>query len=100
MSDGTMAGRPEQSTLPRDALTELAAILPRLCDALNTVNSPNVNRATLRLEDWATSLGVSRRVIERERSAGRLPRPDLHIGRIPLWRIETFNGWLDRGGRV
>ena len=41
-------------------------------------------RMALRLDELAASLGVSRRTIERERSAGRFPRPDLHIGKAPL----------------
>ena len=48
-----------------------------------------VDRLTWRLDDIAKALGISRRALERERSAGRLPRPDMVIGRrIPLWRVE------------
>jgi hypothetical protein len=42
--------------------------------------------------------GVSRRTIERERSAGRFPLPDLHIGKAPLWRPETIRRWVEGGG--
>jgi predicted DNA-binding transcriptional regulator AlpA len=59
-----------------------------------------VERLTLRLDDVATTLGVSRRAIERERSAGRFPRPDLTIGRMPLWRVETIRRWIEGGGRA
>jgi predicted DNA-binding transcriptional regulator AlpA len=58
-----------------------------------------IERLTLRLDDVATTLGVSRRAIERERSAGRFPRPDLTIGRMPLWRVETIRRWIEGGGR-
>jgi predicted DNA-binding transcriptional regulator AlpA len=57
-----------------------------------------IERLTLRLDDVATTLGVSRRAIERERSAGRFPRPDLTIGRMPLWRVVTIREWLENGG--
>ena len=57
-----------------------------------------VERLTYRLDELAAALGVSRRTLERERSAGRLPRPDLHIGRAPLWRCETIREWLEKGG--
>jgi predicted DNA-binding transcriptional regulator AlpA len=57
-----------------------------------------VERLALRLDELATALGISRRAIERERSAGRFPRPDLTIGRMPLWRPETIREWLERGG--
>ena len=58
-----------------------------------------VDRLTYRIDDLAAALGVSRRIVERERSAGRLPKPDLRIGRIPLWRIESVKEWIARGGR-
>ena len=41
------------------------------------------DRLTIRL-DSGLRPGVSRRVIERERFAGRFPKPDLTIGRMPL----------------
>jgi predicted DNA-binding transcriptional regulator AlpA len=56
-------------------------------------------RLTLRLDELARALGVSRRAVERERSAGRFPRPDLTIGRMPLWRPETIRRWVEGGGR-
>jgi predicted DNA-binding transcriptional regulator AlpA len=58
------------------------------------------SRLTLRLDELAAALGVSRRAIERERSAGRFPRPDLVMGRMPLWRPDTIRDWLEGGGRA
>jgi predicted DNA-binding transcriptional regulator AlpA len=55
---------------------------------------------TLRLDELAHTLGVSRRTIERERSAGRFPKPDVQVGRMPLWRPETILAWIERGGRA
>lgn len=55
-------------------------------------------RLTLRMGEVATALGISRRLIERERAAGRFPAPDLIIGRTPLWRPETIRAWIDRKG--
>lgn len=60
---------------------------------------PPIERMTLRLADVAKALGISRRTIERERSAGRFPKPDLHIGKAPLWRPETIRAWIERGGQ-
>ena len=60
---------------------------------------PVAERLALRLDELPAALGVSRRTLERERSAGRFPRPDLTIGRIPLWRPETIREWVERGGR-
>jgi hypothetical protein len=82
-----------------DALADLAAILPGLRLALKRQPGPPVDRMTLRLDELSDALGVSRRAIERERAAGRLPKPDLHIGKMPLWRVETVRDWLERGGR-
>jgi hypothetical protein len=41
----------------------------------------------------------SRRWVEGQRSAGRLPRPDARVGRCPRWRPETIRRWLETGGR-
>ena len=57
-----------------------------------------VGRLTLRLDEIVDALGVSRRTLDRERSAGRFPRPDLRIGRMSLWRPETIRRWIDQGG--
>ncbi len=56
------------------------------------------NRLALRLDEIAKALGVCRRTIEKERSAGRFPPPDLHIGKLPLWCPETIRAWIARGG--
>jgi predicted DNA-binding transcriptional regulator AlpA len=50
----------------------------------------------LGVDDLARVLAVGRRTIERERAAGRLPRPDLHIGRMPRWRPDTIRDWINR----
>ncbi len=62
-------------------------------------NKGAVERVALRLDEVAQSLGVSRRTIERARSAGRFPRPDITIGRAPLWMPETIHSWVEGGGR-
>ncbi len=95
------AAPPEGVTTLAAALQELAAILPGLRQALESRqadNQPRIEPLAYRLDELADALGVSRRTLERERSAGRLPRPDLHIGRAPLWRCETIREWLERGG--
>ena len=85
---------PEENPLPRSIGKEP--------DAKAAVSSPlaePVDRLALRLDELPAALGVSRRTIERERSAGRFPRPDLTIGRMPLWRPETIRTWVEGGGR-
>ena len=66
--------------------------------ASETPKAP-IERLAYRLDEVAESLGVSRRTLERERSAGRFPRPDLQVGKIPLWRPQTIRAWIGEGGR-
>lgn len=91
---------PERGAALADALHELAAILPGLKTALEHAARPPVARLAYRIDELAAALGVSRRIIERERAAGRVPGPDLYIGKCPLWRFETVRDWLhtQRGG--
>jgi predicted DNA-binding transcriptional regulator AlpA len=53
----------------------------------------------LRLDELARSLGISRRTLERERSAGRFPKPDIKIGKVPLWLPERIRRWIESGGK-
>jgi predicted DNA-binding transcriptional regulator AlpA len=104
--DGTTTPEAADHELPEGVkplaavLQELAGILPKLEAALE--RRPPVERLTYRIDELADSLGMSRRAIERERSAGRFPMPDLHVGKCPLWRPETIRDWLDsrKGGRI
>ncbi len=59
----------------------------------------HTGRLTYRLDEVAADLGVSRRLIERERAAGRFPQPDVRIGKVPLWTRETLVRWVTEGGR-
>ena len=95
------ADLPEGVTTLAQALTELAAILPGLRQALERQadNRPRIEPLAYRIDELAEALGVSRRAIERERSAGRFPKPDVIIGKMPLWRVETVRAYLERGGR-
>ena len=57
-------------------------------------------RLTYRLDELAKALGVSRRTIERERSAGRFPKPCKIFGkRTPLWSVQSIREWIEGGGR-
>lgn len=94
-----MTRRPGRQARPADAAPPNPEAAP-LSFGVVPVSAPTTSvpdRLTLRLDDLAKALGVSRRALERERSAGRLPRPDLTIGRMPLWRPETIREWIGRG---
>ncbi|HZW33450.1 MAG TPA: helix-turn-helix domain-containing protein [Isosphaeraceae bacterium] len=78
------------SASPEAAPTNVAAALPKLA---------------FRPKELEQALGVDERTIQRWRSAGRFPKPDVQIGRTLLWRAETVRDWLaqqaaGRGGRV
>jgi hypothetical protein len=60
---------------------------------------PEVERLAFRLDEVANALGVSRRLLERERAAGRFPQADLYIGRIPLFKPEAIRAWIDHQGK-
>ena len=53
----------------------------------------------LSVDDLARVLNGSRRTVERMRAAGKLPRPDLHIGKCPRWKPETIRQWIEGGGK-
>ena len=98
--------RPEATEPPQEvaalpeALAKLDAILTRLAIVLGRQadERPRIEPMALRIEEVADSLGLSRRAVERERAAGRFPKPDVTVGKMPLWRPETVRGWLEKGG--
>jgi len=51
------------------------------------------------IDDVATYLHVSRRGVERLRSAGRFPKPSITIGRCHRWFPATILAWVRDGGR-
>jgi hypothetical protein len=53
----------------------------------------------LGINNLAAILSCSRRLVERLRSAGRVPKPDIWVGKMPRWRAETIRRWLESGGR-
>lgn len=79
---------------PRAAINDNLKVVPGLGCA-----SPSDLEPLLRIADLERLLGCDRRSIERMRSAGRFPAPDLHIGRMPRWRRQAIEDWISRGGR-
>ena len=51
------------------------------------------------MDELATFLSCSRRQVERMRSAGKVPPPDMHVGRMPRWKPAAIRAWIDRGGK-
>ncbi len=54
----------------------------------------------LHIDDLAALLSCSRRGVERMRAAGKLPRPDIHVGKCPRWKPATIRAWIERGGKT
>jgi hypothetical protein len=57
-----------------------------------------IEKLAYRISELSAALGLSRRAIERARCAGKFPEADVHVGRCPLWRVETVRSWLEGGG--
>lgn len=64
------------------------------------MNSPAF-QLLLKIDDVARSLSISRRTLERMIAASGFPSADKRIGRMPRWRPETVDAWINRkdGGR-
>jgi hypothetical protein len=61
--------------------------------------SPAANIAPLLTpRDLSAVLRITVRAIEQMRSAGRIPPPDIMLGRLPRWRPEMIRIWIEQGG--
>ncbi len=49
--------------------------------------------------DLAKILNAGLRTVERMRSAGKLPKPDLFVGKMPRWRPATIGAWIEAQAR-
>jgi hypothetical protein len=50
--------------------------------------------------DWLKILSVSQATFERLRRAGRIPDPDLFLGKgLARWKPETVRRWIEGGGK-
>lgn len=62
------------------------------------LKTPPSPEPLLSVRDVAAVLGCARRTVERLRSAGKFPGPDVRVGKLPRWRPETLNRWIEAGG--
>ncbi len=53
-----------------------------------------VSTQMLSPSDIAALLRISRRTLQTWRAAGKLPPPDLHIGKVIRWKPESIESWL------
>ncbi|QEH32926.1 hypothetical protein OJF2_14110 [Aquisphaera giovannonii] len=73
--------------------------MPKPCAPRGDATAPQQPIEPLRdIDDLATILKACRRIVERYRASGRLPKPDFQLGRCPRWRPETIRAWIASGG--
>ncbi len=94
---------------PRPAVADPSPL--RLADAIDPPEDPRPEakpgrtlpasiEPMLHIDDLAALLSCSRRLVERMRSAGKVPKPDIHVGKCPRWKPATIRAWIDRGGKL
>jgi excisionase family DNA binding protein len=80
---------PAVTVAPRPTLAASIKPIPRV---------PVRDKLLWSLDDLAALLGLSRRMLERMLSAGRLVGPDIRCGRRCLWRPSTIHAWIEQQG--
>ena len=63
-----------------------------------TIGAGHIIEPMLSIDDLAAILRCSRRVVERLRSGGKVPKPDIKIGKMPRWKAATIRAWIEKGG--
>lgn len=76
--------------------TEPGSDQPRGWAAANQPQPHGAAGGLLSPEAFARLLGIRRRTFQTWRAAGRLPPPDLCIGKTLRWRRETIDAWIDQ----
>ena len=64
--------------------------------------APELPAAALQLlepSQIAAALRVSARELRRLIAAREYPGPDMHVGRLPRWRVATHNSWVNGKGK-
>lgn len=50
----------------------------------------------LTTSDVARLAGITPASVRRYNHRGSMPKPDAHLGRTPVWTVQTITEWLDR----
>jgi predicted DNA-binding transcriptional regulator AlpA len=74
-------------------MADLLAELVKIRWVLERQTGPLMPRWALRLDEIEATFGVSKRLIQKEISAGRFPKP-LKIGRVSVWSVEALREFL------
>jgi len=82
-----------------ETIERLAETVARLEVVLDRQARPVPEPLAYRNRDAARMCGVSVRLWERLRAAGKAPKPDAVVGdRCPVWSKQTLERWLAQGG--
>lgn len=73
---------------------QLQPCQPTTLSTLATSIEPLVTKS-----DLERILQIDSRTIDRMRSTGKLPKPDLFLSRMPRWKASTVRAWIEAGGR-
>jgi predicted DNA-binding transcriptional regulator AlpA len=75
---------------------------PTLVDTVGKLGETVGVRPTdlLDIQAVADLLGVQRETVEQTRWRGKMPDPDLYVGRSPAWRRRTIDQWIKETGRL
>src|SRR5271166_1953253 len=67
----------------------------RLADQPEARDAGHIIEPMLSIDDLTALLSCSRRLVERMRSAGKVPKPDIKIGKMPRWKAATIRAWIE-----
>jgi hypothetical protein len=81
------------------AIAELNDVLGALRAVLDRREVAGLVEPLLDRSDLGNVLKCSLVTLDRLKSAGKLPKPDLILGRSPRWRAESIRAFLAKGGR-
>jgi predicted DNA-binding transcriptional regulator AlpA len=82
LATGGVVGGQFQPCQPTTSLGSIASIEPLVTKA-----------------DLEQILQIDSRTIDRMRSSGKLPKPDLFLSRMPRWKASTVRDWIEGGGK-
>lgn len=78
-------------------MLKCTGMIPARQAAVNVENTPSQTENLWTTTDVAAYLRVSPRFVQRQVSAGKLPRPSM-VGRLPRWAPSVIRDHVARGG--
>jgi hypothetical protein len=88
----------ERPRLVRTGAAESNSQHIQLCNPSTPIKLAASIEPLLTKADLGQILRVNTRTVERMVSAGKLPKPDLYLSRMPRWRPSTIRDFIESGG--